>query len=199
MQTRFGDSGERYRYARPTDIEAFTTTLHDPEVGRWLWFMPTSEDALRRFFGPMIDMQWQALAHGEPPTSALFVVERDEDEFLGQGAVTAVEGSAGGFEIGFALRREAWGAGVGTRFAEFLITWAVRQHGAYRIQGACLEGNETSAAILRRLGLVLEGTRAGFRLKGDTRHTERQFGAPVADLDDGLLHRTADRIAFDDE
>jgi [ribosomal protein S5]-alanine N-acetyltransferase len=197
MQTRYGDQEERYRYARPTDIEAIATMLADPEVGRWLWFVPAPEGALREFFRPLIDAQWQTLADGRVPTHAVFVVESPAGEFLGQGAAVAVEGSAGGFEIGYQLPTAAWGRQVGTRLAEFLVAWAVHEHAAFRIQAGCLDGNIGSQTILERLGLVLEGTRIDYRLKGDVRHSEREYGARVAGLDPQMLARARERAGFE--
>jgi RimJ/RimL family protein N-acetyltransferase len=46
-----------------------------------------------------------------------------------------------------------------------------------------MEGNVGSRRILERLGLSLEGTRPGYRLKEGVRHAELLFGAVAADLD----------------
>lgn len=197
MQTRYGDGDERYRYARPTDIEAIAAMLADPEVARWLWWLPAPDATIHEFFRPLIDAQWQELADGQAPTQAVFVVEAASGEFLGQGAAIEVDGSADGFEIGYQLCSEAWGRGVGTRLAEFLAVWAVHEHAAYRIQAGCLEGNLASRAILERLGLALEGTRIDYRLKEDTRHNEREYGARVADLDPKMLDRARERAGFE--
>lgn len=198
MQTRFAAGDEHYRFARPTDLAAIFSMLADPEVGRWLWFVPAPEAALRSYFRPLIDAQWQSLADATPPSTAVFVVEDAQGAFLGQGATVAVEGSAGGFEIGYQLPREAWGRGVGLRLAEFLVAWAVRNHGAHRIQAGCLAGNAGSRRLLERLGLVLEGTRPEYRCKGDVRHDECEYGILVRDLDPALLARVEARVQLED-
>ncbi|MBL4688411.1 MAG: GNAT family N-acetyltransferase [Nannocystaceae bacterium] len=199
MQTRFRSASESYRFARPTDLNAIVGMLGDDEVGAWLWFVPAPPEALRGYFLPLIEQQWQTLADAEPPTTAIFVVEDAEAQYLGQGAVMAVEGSVGGFEIGFQLPKLAWRTGVGTRLAEFLVTWATRLHAPYRLQAGCIEGNAGSRRILEKLGMRLEGTRPDFRLKGDARHTELEFGMRVANLDPLLLRRTEARVPFDSE
>ncbi|MEM6995089.1 MAG: GNAT family N-acetyltransferase [Myxococcota bacterium] len=197
MQTRFGKEPERYRFARPTDIDAFITMLSNEAVGRWLWFVPAPPAALRAYFLPIVERQWQALADGSPPSAAIFVVEGADGEFLGQGGVLAVEGSTAGFEIGFQLPEEAWGNGVGTRLSEFLAAWAIEVHGAYRLQAGCLDGNAGSRKLLENLGMKLEGTRPGYRLKGDVRHDELEFGMAVADLDPQMLERARERAGFE--
>ncbi len=183
---------ERYRYATRDDLPAFAQMLSDPEVGRWLWFTPLPDGAADAYFGPFLDRQLADCVAGRTPQTALFTVEDPRGEFLGQGAVVAVEGSPGGFEIGYQLARAAWGHGVGMRLARFLCAYAVECCQAYRIEAGCLEGNAASVTILRRLGLRLEGTRPGYRLKEDVRHTELCFGRMVAELDLEAIQRVAE-------
>ena len=122
----------------------------------------------------------------------MFSVEDLSGDFLGHGAVVAVEASPDGFEIGFQLMRKAWGRGVGTRLGRFLCAYAVEICGAYRIEGECLEGNTGSASLLEKLGLELEGTRPGYRVKEGTRHTELHFGREVHRLDTEAIRDVAE-------
>lgn len=170
---------ERYRYATREDLPAFVDLLADPEVGRWLWFTPMPPEAVEAYFGPFFDRQKAEHDAGEIPQTAVLTVEDLDGDFLGHGAVVAVEGSPKGFEIGFQLMRKAWGRGVGTRLGQFLCAYALELCDAYRVEAGCLETNTASAALLRKLGLNLEGTRPGYRLKENVRHTELCFGAEV--------------------
>jgi len=111
---------------------------------------------------------------------------------LGHGAVVAIEASPQGYEIGFQLMRSAWGRGVGMRLGQFLCAYAIERCDAYRIEAGCLEGNAGSAALLRKLGLQLEGTRPGYRVKENVRHTELCFGSEVQRLDRAALRRVAE-------
>jgi len=183
---------ERYRYATREDIPAFIELLSDPDVGQWLWFTPLPADAVEAYFGPILDRQAKELDAGETPRTAVIAVEELGGEFLGHGAVVAVEGSPHGFEIGFQLMRRAWGRGVGTRLGQFLCAYAIEYCDAYRIEGACLEGNTGSATLLRKLGLKLEGLMPGYRLKEGVRHTELCFGVEVHRLDTELYARVAE-------
>ena len=182
---------ERYRYATIDDIAAIADMLSDPEVGRWLWFTPAPRETFEAFFEPFVEQQAQEVAKSTVPQSPVFVVEDLSGRFLGQGAVVEVEGSPGGFEVGFQLHKHAWGRGVGTRLSQFLAAYAVHCCNAYRIEGGCLEGNVGSRRLLTKLGLQLEATRPGYRLKEQTRHTELQFGALVSDLDTAELEHVA--------
>ena len=196
MSGAWEHESEVYRLATRADLPDFERMLADPEVGRWLWFTPLPEGATQGFFGPLIDQQQKQAAAGEVPTTAVITVEDREGNFLGQGGVVAVDMSPGGFEVGFQLSRAAWGRGVGTRLGRFLCAYAITQCDAVRIQGGCLEGNHASQALLKKLGLVLEGRHPGYRLKGDERHTELVFGRLVSDLDSGAYRQVARTVGL---
>lgn len=189
---------ERYRYATREDIPAFTELLSDPEVGRWLWFTPIPADGVEAYFGPFIDRQTGELEVGDVPQTAVLTVEDLRGHFLGLGAIVEVEASPSGFEIGFQLMQRAWGRGVGTRLSQFLCAYAIECCNAYRIEAGCLEGNTASASVLRKLGLNLEGTRPGYRLKETTRHTELFFGAEVHRLDTDVFASVAAKTGLRD-
>ncbi len=189
--TTWSDGAERYRFAGADDVPRIATMLCDPEVGRWLWFTPGTEEMFEAYFTPFIATQTEQLAAGETPLAAVIAVDEPDGAFLGQGAVLAIDGSPGGFEIGFQLRRAAWGRGVGMRLARFLVAYALVLGDAHRIEGACLEGNIGSRAILTRLGLTLEGTRPGYRLRDGVRHTELLFGAETTALDADAIRADA--------
>lgn len=187
---------ERYRYATRDDLPDFLATLEDPAVIRWLWFAPAERSYYEAYFGPLLDAQAEALAAGRSPETSTFVVEDGDGTFLGQGATVAVEGSPGGFEIGFQLRRAAWGRGVGTRLAWFLGAHAVVCQRAHRLEGTCLVGNMGSRRLMSILGLTEEGRRPGYRLKDGQRHTELLYGAEVASLDHEMIEAVAQSLGL---
>jgi RimJ/RimL family protein N-acetyltransferase len=174
---------ERYRLAEDRDLAPIVSMLTDSEVGRWLWFTPGTPEMFETFFAPLIEAQTREIATGAEPNNAVFVVEDGDGAFLGQGAALPVDGSPDGFEIGFQLTRAAWGRGVGTRLGQYVCAYAIHQRDAYRVEGACLEGNLGSRKILEGLGLRLEGTRTDYRLRDGVRHTELLYGARASDLD----------------
>ena len=191
MSDSWAHETERYRYANREDIPAFIERLSDPEVGRWLWFTPIPPDGVEQYFGPLLDRQATERAAGEIPRTAVFSVEDLTGEFLGQGAVVAVEASPRGCEFGFQPMRTAWGRGVGTRLGQFLCAYAIELCDAYRLEGGCLEGNTGSATLLRKRGLPLEGSRPGYRVKAGVRYTELRFGGEVHRLDTAAFQKMA--------
>ena len=187
---------ERYRYATREDIPAFFELLSDPEVGRWLWFTPIPAEGVEAYFGPFVDRQIEEAESGDTPRTAVFTVEDLDGDFLGLGAVVEVDASPNGYEIGFQLMRKAWGRGVGTRLGLFLCAYAIECCDAYRIEAGCLEGNAGSVALLKKLGLSLEGTRPGYRLKETERHTELFFGVEVHRLQTDAFAKVAEKVGL---
>jgi RimJ/RimL family protein N-acetyltransferase len=174
---------ERYRYTRAEDMPAIHDLLADPEVQRYLWFVPAPPAVIDEYFGPLLAAQAAALERDEMPGNVVISVMDERGSFLGHGGIVEVLGSPGGFEIGFQLGRNAWGRGVGSRLGRFLTAFAVHRLGAERIEGSCFADNVASARILSKVGLATEGRKVGYRVKEDRRHDELFFGAPVADLD----------------
>jgi len=180
----WSDDRLSYRYTTRDDLPRIVEMLSDPEVGRWLWFAPASAESIEGTFHPPVDRQAELLARGEIPRSAELVVHRRATgDFLGQGAVIAVDGSPGGYEIGFQTTRASWGRGHGRRLARFLTAYAVVVSAAHRIQAGTLAGNSASRAVLEGLGLRLEGRLREFRLLRGERQDELLYGAPVSQLD----------------
>ena len=194
--TRSWNNGDEiYRFGTTDDIGDIAQMLDDPEVARYLWFTPLPPEGADQYFRPLFENQTRALDNDELPTTAVFTVFDQEQHFLGQGGVVAVAGSPDGYEIGFQLSRKAWGKGVGTRLSRFLCAYAINKLDAYRIEGACLAGNIASRRLLEKIGLVLEGTRKGYRLK-DERHDELLFAELTSNLDRELIDNEARRAGL---
>lgn len=192
MKKSWTDDALVYRYTTREDLPAIVELLGDPEVGRWLWFTPATAETIEAYFAPLLDAQADELARGEVPTSAeLVVFDRSTGELLGQGAAMTVEGSPGGYEIGYQTARRSWGRGNGRRIARFCTAFAVHLKGAHRIQAGTLAGNAASIAILEGLGLRLEGTLREFRLLRGRRCDELLYGAPVSELETEAIRNWA--------
>lgn len=61
-------------------------------------------------------------------------------------------------EIAYAVHVDYWGSGLGTEIAHLLLSIAFADPAVERVQGTCDPRNLASAAVLRRAGLVFEGT-----------------------------------------
>ena len=61
-------------------------------------------------------------------------------------------------EIAYAVHVDHWGRGLGTEIARLLLATAFADPAVERVQATCDPRNLASAAVLRRAGLLLEGT-----------------------------------------
>lgn len=61
-------------------------------------------------------------------------------------------------EIAYSVHVEHWGRGFGTQIARLLLAVAFADPIVERVQGTCDPRNLASAAVLRRAGLMYEGT-----------------------------------------
>jgi len=61
-------------------------------------------------------------------------------------------------EISYAVHVDYWGRGLGTEIARLLLAKAFADLAVERVQATCDPRNLASAAVLRHVGLVLEGT-----------------------------------------
>lgn len=64
-------------------------------------------------------------------------------------------------QIGFALRADQWGRGLGAEMVGLLLRLGVEQLGVYRIWGARSPHNTASARVMTKAGMVEEGVIRG--------------------------------------
>ena len=60
-------------------------------------------------------------------------------------------------EVGYALRRDAWGRGYATEAVGAVVAWGFGELGLHRLEADIDPRNTASAAVLTRLGFRLEG------------------------------------------
>lgn len=75
---------------------------------------------------------------------------------VGIGEIKRVTGTCA--EIAYAVHVEHWGRGFATQIARLLVAVAFTDPVVERVQGTCDPRNLASAAVLRRAGLLFEGT-----------------------------------------
>ncbi len=129
------------------DAEAIFVARGDPEVCRY-WSSPAHQtvtqtrQALR-----------EAEAAADSATWAITVVGSDE----ALGWVTLRHLRAGVDEVGYILRRAAWGQGYATEAVGGALEHAFEQRGKHRVSADIDPRNEASIRVVERLGFVREG------------------------------------------
>ena len=131
------------------DLDEFVALHAEPEVTRFVtaFDRPESEERLRRN-----EVEWQERGHG-----LLAVLDRADGRFLGRAGFKYWP-QFDETELGWALRREAWGHGYATEAAGTLLQWAFDTLDLNRVQAEADTRNAASARVLEKLGFVREGT-----------------------------------------
>jgi RimJ/RimL family protein N-acetyltransferase len=131
---------------RDADLDAYAELCADPEVMRFLGGPVAREQAWRQM--ALFAGHWALRGYG------LWALERREDgRFAGRAGLWRPEGWPG-LEIGWALRRDAWGAGHATEAARAAIGWAREALGADGLISVIDPANAASEAVARRLGMA---------------------------------------------
>jgi RimJ/RimL family protein N-acetyltransferase len=146
----------RLRAWRTADREPFAAMNADPEVMRHIGsgvLGPGESDALRA----RLQDEWAARGHG------LWAVERaDDGAFLGFCGLTVPAwggpGVRGRLEVGWRLRRDAWGHGYATEAGRAALGVAWDALGAAAAIALIHPGNARSLGVAERLAMRVVGT-----------------------------------------
>lgn len=143
------------REFRPDDWESVHEYAVDPDVFHYMPWGPNSEDETRAFICRAMD------ARKEDPRLSfeLAITLAENGRLIGGGGIRADDESFRSANMGYCLRRDAWGAGLGTESAVALISYGFEKLGVHRIWATCDSGNVRSARVLEKSGMRLEGTR----------------------------------------
>lgn len=127
------------RPVAPGDVDLLVELDSDAEVVRFITGgRPTSPEAVAASISRGVGWQWLAY-------------DRADGAFVGWFALDPV--GDGSFELGYRLRRDAWGRGLATEGARALIDLAFTDHGATRVWAQTMAVNRRSRAVLERCGL----------------------------------------------
>jgi RimJ/RimL family protein N-acetyltransferase len=140
------------RRPRDADLEPFALLCADPEVMRYIGTgRPLDRGTAERSFA-IIQSHWTR--HGSGLRSA---ISREDGEYLGFVGLAVVPGrsvAGGETEIGWRLRRAAWGKGYATEGAVAVRDQALGELGIGSLVSLIQPGNEASARVAEKLGMA---------------------------------------------
>ncbi|EHQ35312.1 GNAT family N-acetyltransferase [Methanoplanus limicola] len=189
-------SGERIAvsYIAIEDLGDICRMLEKESVCRWLFFGPNSYEVTESYFTPLIESVILSLSDGRVPESPVFTVRSKESgEFAGQCAILPVDFSPGAYLIGYQIDEGFQGLGFGTEACEFLVYYAFRYAGAYRLNGDTVYENFRSWKIMERCGFVFEGRRKNYWHARGGFYDQVLYGLLKDSLDDGYLVYLAEK------
>lgn len=131
------------------DLEACVTMDTNPEVMRYIpaaWDSPEGHRAFLR----------ERISRAYPPELGYWSIFPKDDpaDFLGWVHLLPVEGDAQTTEIGWRLKRLAWGKGYATEAAQTILAHAFETVGSMRVIAETHASNVRSKNMMQRLGLT---------------------------------------------
>ena len=137
------DDGIALRPFTEKDVPEVTAACRDPEIARWIPVpVPYTEDDAHAYIASVRE--------------ARAIVDARTDELLGSIGWRIVD--QGNVQIGYWVKRDAWGRGVATTALRLLARWAVEELGAERVQLLAEPGNHASRRVAEKAGFTAEGT-----------------------------------------
>jgi RimJ/RimL family protein N-acetyltransferase len=138
------------------DVDNLTALDADPEVMRFInGGVPTSRHAIGTDFLPAFLGYYQRFAG----YGYWAVMERSSGDFLGWFHFRPRAGSAPDqVELGYRLRKSAWGQGYATEGSRALINKGFTELGVQRVTAEAMAENTASRRVLEKAGLTLVRT-----------------------------------------
>ena len=133
------------------DFDGVHKYASDPEVVTFMPWGPNTRAETRRFLERNI--QAQVI---KPRTSYELAITVD-DELIGGCGLTIHSIADKHAEIGYCIRRDMWGKGVGTEVAGLLIRFGFSELGMHRLTALCDTGNVGSYCVMEKNGMQREG------------------------------------------
>ncbi|WP_310963088.1 GNAT family N-acetyltransferase [Nocardioides terrisoli] len=138
---------------RPEDLEDLLEFHSDPEVVRFVPWPVRDREATREALAVKVDQgcidrpdQWLVLA----------VELRETGQVIGEVLLKWASAEHRQGEIGFAFARQHHGSGYAAESATEMLRLAFDDLGLHRVTAMCIDGNQSSVRLLRRLGFVQE-------------------------------------------
>jgi RimJ/RimL family protein N-acetyltransferase len=140
----------RLRRFVPADVDLLVELDADPEVMRYITYgKPTPRSAYVETYMP----RWIAIYQARPGLGYFAAELRDTGEFLGWFHLRDDRIEPEYVELGYRLKRSAWGRGYATEGARALLTHAFDGLGIERISARTLLGNRASRHVMEKCGL----------------------------------------------
>ncbi|MFN2640433.1 MAG: GNAT family N-acetyltransferase [Actinomycetota bacterium] len=135
------------------DATAILAYAADPDVVRFMPWGPHTPIEVAEFL-----LATEASRDENPRKKyEMAVTLRETNEVIGGAGIRVMNGENRHGEIGYVLRRDAWGAGYGTEIAGLLLTFGFSKLALHRISAGCDVENYGSERVMQKNGMRLEG------------------------------------------
>ena len=184
MQTTWTSPTHIFSYITLEDLAPISKMLAKETVCSWLFFGPNTPEATHAYFLPFVHENILALAEKRMPRHFVFIIRnRETGSFVGQCTLIAEDLSPRTYRVGYQIDEPFWNRGIGSEAVTFLVWFAFRIAGAYRLNADTATGNRGSVRVLEKAGFVAEGRqRKYWCAKGDY-HDRLLFGLLVEEIE----------------
>lgn len=141
------------REFRENDRAAVHEYASDLEVVRYMPFGPNTDEQTAEF------IQRSMANREEDPRRSfeLAVTLAGDGRLIGGCGIRASSPQHSSGDMGYCLRRDAWGRGYATEAGRLLVDFGFDTLGLHRIWATCDVDNAASARVLEKLGMKREG------------------------------------------
>lgn len=144
----------RLRRFTEADIELLVELDSDPQVMRYITGgVPTPRSAYEQTYLP----RWFAIYAAQPGLGYFAAERRTTGEFLGWFHLRDDRIEPAYVELGYRLRRDAWGHGFATEGGRALLRHGFGTLGVEQISARTLVGNVASQRVMQKCGLRVTG------------------------------------------
>lgn len=188
MQTTWTSPTLSFSYITLEDLTPISDMLAKESVCEWLFFGPNTPEVTHTYFLPFVEENALAETEDRLPAHFVFTIrDRDSGAFIGQCALVAEDFSPGAYLVGYQIDDPYWNKGVGSEAAAFLVWFAFRIAGAYRLNADTADGNLGSVRVLGKSGFVREGRQRKYWHAHGRYHDRLLFGLLAEYVEDELL------------
>jgi RimJ/RimL family protein N-acetyltransferase len=143
----------RLRRFEPADVDRLVELDSDPEVMKYITYgQPTPRERYEREIIP----RWLAFQETMPLLGYWAAESRAGGDVLGWFHLRPDRFDAGEQELGYRLRRDAWGQGLATEGGCALVAYGFERAGADKISARTLAANAGSRRVMEKCGLLFE-------------------------------------------
>lgn len=143
----------RLRRFTPADLDRLVELDSDPEVMRHITF---GEPTPRERYEHEILPRWMGLYAASPQLGYWAAERRDSGEFIGWFHLRPDRFDPGEQELGYRLRRAAWGRGFAAEGGRAVVAHGFERAGARKISARTLKANRASQRVMEKCGLAYE-------------------------------------------
>jgi len=138
------------RQPEASDVQPMFEIHQDPDVVRFLGSGTPGDITVAWRNVAMMIGHWQMRGYGP-----WIITRRDDSAIIGRAGIWHAEGGPG-VELGWMIRRDAWGLGFATEAARAALEWAWHHVNTDRIVSVINADNRPSLRIAEKLGQSLE-------------------------------------------